>query len=77
MSAIRVGTGVLDRPENELKEYGQIADKQLQFMSDFYENISLDKYVIMPNHIHLLLTIKALPNGRTVGDARPYELAYC
>ena len=65
LSDIRVGTGVLDRPENKLKDYGQIADNQLNFMSDFYENISLDKYVIMPNHIHLLLTIKASPNGRS------------
>ena len=65
LSAIRVGTGVLDRPENVLKEFGEIADKQLRFMSDFYDDISLDKYVIMPNHIHLLLTIKPSASGRS------------
>ena len=65
LSAIRVGTGVLDRPENVLKEFGKIADKQLRFMSDFYDDISLDKYVIMPNHIHLLLTIKPSAFGRS------------
>ncbi len=65
LSEIRVGTGVLDRPKNELTSYGKIADKQLSFMSDFYDNISVDKYVIMPNHIHILLTIKSSPSGRS------------
>ena len=35
LSTIRVGTGVLDRPKNELSEYGKIADKQLKIMTDF------------------------------------------
>lgn len=65
LSTIQVGTGVLDRPKNELTTYGKIADEQLKTMSDFYDNISVDKYVIMPNHIHLLLTIKDSPNGRS------------
>ncbi len=26
-------------------------------MSEFYKHISVDKYVIMPNHIHLILSI--------------------
>ena len=63
LSEIRVGTGVLDRPKNILTEYGIIADKQLKTMSNFYSNVSVDKYIIMPNHIHLLLTIKHVPNG--------------
>lgn len=65
LSEIRVGTGVLDRPQNELTSLGKIADKQLSFMSHFYDNISVDKYVIMPNHIHLLLTIKKSADGRS------------
>ena len=63
LSTIRVGTGVLDRPENELTEYGKVADKRLKEMSDFYDNISIDKYIILPNHIHIMLTIKSVPNG--------------
>ena len=65
LSHIRVGTGVLDRPQNELTKYGQIASEQLDFMADFYDDIALDKYVIMPNHIHLLLTVKDSLNGRS------------
>ena len=57
-----VGTGVLDGPQIELTTYGQIADKYIGKMNAFYENLTVDKYVIMPDHIHLLLTINE-PDG--------------
>lgn len=52
-----VGDGVLDIPKNILTNYGKIADKYIQQMDAFYNNISVEKYIIMPNHIHLLLTV--------------------
>ena len=60
-----VGTGVPDGPLTlppnhttiTLTEYGKCADKHITQLNGFYENISIDKYVIMPNHIHLLLRI--------------------
>ncbi len=57
LSKISVGTGVLDCPQNVLTQYGEIANKHLVSMSDFYDNIKIDKFVIMPNHIHLLIRI--------------------
>ena len=47
-----VGTGVLDCPQIELTQYGEIADKYIKQLNDFYEHLSVEKYVIMPNHIH-------------------------
>ena len=71
---IPVGTGVLARTDNgeialasgvqiKLKEHGIIAEKYLKQMNDFYKHISVEKYVIMPNHIHLLLFVKPNNNG--------------
>ena len=57
LSEIVVGTGVLDCPKNILTEHGEIANKQLMIMSNFYDNIKIDKFVIMPNHVHLLVQI--------------------
>ena len=57
LSEIIVGTGVLDCPQNVLTPYGEIANKHLLNMSDFYENIKIDKFVVMPYHIHLLIRI--------------------
>jgi len=53
-----VGTGVLDGPKIELTEYGRVADKYINQLSNFYDNLSVESYVIMPNHIHIMLWIK-------------------
>ena len=52
-----VGTGVLDGPGVELTNYGKIAEKYLIQINNFYDDISIDSYVIMPNHIHLILFV--------------------
>ena len=53
-----VGTGVLDGPQNVLTDYGKIADKCIDQLNNYYDYLNVDKYVIMPNHIHILLQIK-------------------
>jgi len=71
LSKIDVGKGVLDCPQNNLTLYGKIAEKHLFKMSNFYENIKIDKFVVMPNHIHMLVRITNTknsigPSGTTV-----------
>ena len=57
-----VGAGVPDCPKIQLLYHGQIADKYINKLNAFYDNISVDKYIIMPDHIHFILTLK---NGRS------------
>ncbi|MCL2125358.1 MAG: hypothetical protein FWH33_05135 [Oscillospiraceae bacterium] len=56
---------ITNRPDAsvELSEYGKITDNAINEIPAHYENVSIDKYVIMPNHIHLIIT---LCNGRLV-----------
>ncbi|MBR6501931.1 MAG: transposase [Clostridia bacterium] len=65
LSNIVVGTGVLDCPKTILSNYGKIAKKYINEISNFYDNLSVDKYVIMPNHIHLLISIIKSENGQS------------
>ena len=51
-----VGQG-LAPAENRLSIYGQIAEEQLLLLENRYQNIKIDKYVIMPNHIHIIISI--------------------
>lgn len=44
-------------PKTALFEYGRIADKYLKQLDGFYSEISVLNYVIMPEHIHLLLFV--------------------
>ena len=45
-----------------LSDYGEIADNYIKYI-DGYECVAVDNYVIMPNHIHLILTIKNVGDG--------------
>ncbi len=61
-----VGGDVLDAPfgdvpQVKLTQYGKTADKYLRQLNDFYADIEIDNYVIMPNHIHVMLLV--LKNG--------------
>jgi len=57
-----VGGDVLDAPNSfKLLPHGQIADTYIRQLNDFYDNIKIDHYVIMPNHIHMILFV--LENG--------------
>ena len=51
-------TGRHDRsPRLQLLWHGKIADKYIRQMDAFYSHLSVDKYVIMPDHVHLLISI--------------------
>ena len=41
-----------------LTEIGEIAEKQLLLLEDRYHCLKIDRYVIMPNHIHAMLILE-------------------
>ena len=56
-SAHIVGDGVLDVPHTQLSHIGKVINKYVISIDATYTDISVKKYVIMPNHIHLLILI--------------------
>ncbi|MBP3337483.1 MAG: transposase [Clostridia bacterium] len=40
-----------------LNDLGKIANQEVLKIQNYYQNIRIDKYVIMPNHIHMIITI--------------------
>ena len=60
-----VGGDVLDAPKSELSQYGKIADKYINRLNKFYNDINIDRYVIMPNHIHMILSVCGNGASRT------------
>ncbi len=55
LSQIIVGEG-LAPPVAKLTKYGKVAKEQIENLTQRYPNVTIDKYVIMPNHIHLLIS---------------------
>jgi REP element-mobilizing transposase RayT len=59
-----VGGGVLDAPPSDpdapyckLTTYGDFVAKRISDMGRHYENIEIPHYVIMPNHVHMIILI--------------------
>ena len=51
----------------ELSSYGLIVERAIKNIEDVYSAVSVDDYIIMPDHIHLLLIICFDQNGRPMG----------
>lgn len=46
-----------------LKPYGEIAEKHILRINTMYQNAYVEKYIIMPNHIHMLIFIDRYEDG--------------
>ena len=55
LSRIIVGEGFHPLPIVELTKIGIEIENTINFINDNYRNVFIEKYVIMPNHIHLIL----------------------
>ena len=49
--------GEIVNEEIILNEYGRIVEKEILKTEEIRKNIKIDKFVIMPNHIHLIIEI--------------------
>ena len=57
--------GDLRSPANlPLSDIGKIVDNELQKLSSVYSAVKVDKYCIMPDHVHLIISISADECGR-------------
>lgn len=48
-----------------LSDIGKIIDNEIQKLGGIYENVEVDKYCIMPDHIHMIISILPDEGGRT------------
>lgn len=61
-----VGADIIRPKEETLSSAGEIVDNAINQISDHYENILVDKYCIMPDHIHLIIFIMSDESGRII-----------
>ena len=59
---ICVGGGALDAPKVELSPYGIAVERWLTGCKDTYRDLAVLKYVIMPNHVHLIVELRGGPS---------------
>ena len=70
LSTISVGAAIgrppVDGVSVRLTAFGEIVDLAIRSIPTFYPQVSVDQYVIMPNHVHLILRIHTDENGRMI-----------
>ncbi len=60
------GRGELRSPADvPLSNIGTIVDNEIQKLNSVYDAVTVDKYCIMPDHIHFIISINTDENGRT------------
>ena len=52
-----VGRGILDAPEIRLTRYGQYVQDALEYIAANNPDMILHNWVIMPNHLHILVSV--------------------
>ena len=52
------------KPEYVLSAYGRIVDEEIRKISTIYKSVEIDKYVVMPNHVHMIVSIISDELGR-------------
>ncbi len=55
---IRKSDNEFCQPIVALSDKGKIVDKYINSISKVYKNVFVDNYVIMPDHVHLLISIE-------------------
>ena len=66
-----VGADIIRPPQGiQLSSIGRVVDEAIRAIPAHYPNVALDKFVVMPNHIHLILAL-AEPDGRIISAPTP------
>ena len=69
--------GDINNKKMELSQYGTIVTNHIQKIPTYHQRIMLDAYVIMPDHFHLLVTLKDydFDNGLAENNGRIFSVA--
>ena len=70
-----VGRDILDAPDVQLSQYGQMVQDSLFYLSEKDSGIVLHNWVIMPNHVHILVSVtnEGMLTKSSKGTKRPTE----
>ena len=58
-----VGSGFHARPQVQLADIGIEIQKSIEYVINDNEMIEIPQYIIMPNHVHLIVILKAVGHG--------------
>ena len=64
--------GEIKNKKMRLNNLGKIVDREVLKIASHYQNIQIDKYIIMPNHIHMIIAILETDENNTMERINPF-----
>lgn len=61
-----VGADIIRPQDVSLSVVGKIVEQGVLQISNHYDHIAVDKFCIMPNHVHLILVVQNNEDGRMI-----------
>ena len=80
LSDVAVGAATSRPPELRLTAYGEIVDSAIKSIPAIYPAVFIDNYVIMPNHVHILLRFETDARaklGRIIQQLKGFVTKQC
>ncbi|MCL2408997.1 MAG: transposase [Oscillospiraceae bacterium] len=59
-------SGVGARIARPLSDIGETIKTAIENIPKIYTNVAIDKYVIMPNHVHIIILLRNINDGRAM-----------
>ena len=56
-SRIKLFGEIIEANKIKLTNIGKTVEKSIKFLEQIYHNITIDEYIVMPNHIHMIIII--------------------
>ncbi len=73
-----VGEGLCALPKNNITKIGTEIQKSIEYINKTYTGVSIKKYIIMPNHIHMIVVLNYAgghggpPLQKIIGQIKSY-----
>ncbi|MBR5427513.1 MAG: transposase [Clostridia bacterium] len=65
-----IDRGEIELPEVRLSVYGKIVEHYISQIPSVYDDVKIDTYVIMPDHVHILLSLLKTEESDSIENSK-------
>lgn len=65
---------IINRPNPPLSPFGIIVNEAICGIESHYDHVSVNKYVVMPNHLHIIFVVEKTNEDERAINNRPYGI---
>ena len=66
--------GQIINAKMQLNHFGRIVEQEILNIESYYSNVQIDKYVVMPNHIHMIISLSETERINPFPTQKNYDI---